>query len=225
MELFLLNINPLLQEDTFNKKLLEVSKSQQNKVNRLVKQNDRELCLGGQLILNLQLNSQGFNPLELNMSVTKYGKPYFDGVAFDFSVSHSYEYVAVAFSNNSIGCDIEKERKINPKIAERFFTTKEYKHIKDIENSEERKSTFFKIWTLKESYIKAVGKGLAQPLNSFEVEVEKLKGGEITIGEYNLHQYNLAGYKIAVCAKEPIDIKITHLDFNPNGYLVRKNLL
>ena len=37
-------------------------------------------------------------------------------------------------------------------------------------NSDEKINYFYDLWTLKESYIKTIGKGLYTPLNSFSIK-------------------------------------------------------
>ncbi len=69
-----------------------------------------------------------------------------------------------------VGVDIEKIRPIDFAIAERFFTASEYRLLMDTAE-QERLQLFYTLWTLKESYIKFVGKGLSIPLDSFAIEL------------------------------------------------------
>ncbi|MDY0393210.1 4'-phosphopantetheinyl transferase superfamily protein [Virgibacillus halophilus] len=86
-----------------------------------------------------------------------------------------------------------------------FFTGFEYR---DIIHSRNKNLACFEIWTLKESYLKAVGKGLAIPLHSFRVKNMDNNQIEIVDMEKNekvdfiCKQYTIAAdYKLAVCAK------------------------
>ena len=98
-------------------------------------------------------------------------------------------------SDKEIGCDIQQIKDINLSIADRFFTAEERKYVKCTED-------FFRIWTLKESFIKAIGKGLALPLNSFSI---KGLDSDKSYCEYNRELYEfkefdkMTGYCIAVC--------------------------
>ena len=84
-----------------------------------------------------------------------------------FSVSHCDDTVMVVASFYPIGCDIEKVRKIGLDVAEKFFLESE---IANIKTSSHPELAFFSYWTIKESYLKLIGKGLSEPLSSVEVD-------------------------------------------------------
>jgi 4'-phosphopantetheinyl transferase len=72
---------------------------------------------------------------------------------------------------NEIGIDIERVREVNEleSIANENFSAREIKYLTD---SSDKAITFFKIWTRKEAFIKAIGKGIHFPLKSFCVELK-----------------------------------------------------
>ena len=86
---------------------------------------------------------------------------------------------------------------------ERFFCPEEYLAL---QKGKMKKADcyFTELWTRKESYIKAVGKGMALDLASFCVlqdQVKFLKAGQT--GEWYLQSYDPAsGYILSVCAKK-----------------------
>lgn len=84
-----------------------------------------------------------------------------------FSIAHCGETVMVVASRFPIGCDIEKVRETKIEIAEKFFLPSEVQNIK---NSSHPDLVFLSYWTIKESYLKLLGKGLNQSLKSFEVD-------------------------------------------------------
>lgn len=91
--------------------------------------------------------------------VTEDGKPYSPLIeAPYFSISHSHHWVSVAFAQEvELGIDIEQlnaHHHVN-EISERFFTTDEHSRVLNLGTGE-----FFRIWTQKESWAKATGKGL-----------------------------------------------------------------
>lgn len=114
---------------------------------------DAKVCsLGGALLL-------GIAAKECNADIEKVvynqeGKPYIPGSDFCFSISHTKGYAAISFGNVPSGCDIQIEKDVNFKIAERFYTEKERTFVKDCPKD------FFKIWCRKESLYKLSGKNL-----------------------------------------------------------------
>ncbi|KEO78089.1 4'-phosphopantetheinyl transferase superfamily protein [Paenibacillus polymyxa] len=86
-----------------------------------------------------------------------------------FNISHSGDWVLCAISNNSVGIDVEYMKEVNLQIAECFFSTSEYQFILNHHSEEELKKRFYQIWTLKESYVKADGRGLRLPMKSFSM--------------------------------------------------------
>jgi 4'-phosphopantetheinyl transferase len=73
--------------------------------------------------------------------------------------------------DHEIGIDVENSiRKIDINIANRFFSKQESEVLgQTMEN--EKQNLFFDFWTLKESYIKARGRGLSIPLDKFSFTI------------------------------------------------------
>lgn len=104
----------------------------------------------------------------------QYGKPFlYNKPRFFFNVSHSANWVVCAISTKEVGVDIEKLKPIDMKIAKRFFDKREYHYIMSAADFATQVECFYDIWTLKESYVKYIGKGLHIPLNSFCVYKEE----------------------------------------------------
>src|SRR5262249_35309583 len=85
------------------------------------------------------------------------------------------------------------------------FSKTEIKAYKT-KNSEQRLDFFYELWTLKESYVKALGEGMSYPLAGFSMKILGEKAFiEVTNGmvaSWCFKKYNLFGqYKAAVCAK------------------------
>ena len=88
-----------------------------------------------------------------------------------FNLSNSDEMALVAFvRGREIGADIEylKPMPDCEQIAERFFSESERVVLRGIP-AQRKEEAFFNCWTRKEAYLKAVGEGLAAPLDSFDV--------------------------------------------------------
>ena len=116
-------------------------------------------------------------PNEWRFHKNKYGRPEIimsKGMPpLRFNLSHTNGIIVCAVAlKEDIGVDVEdmtrKSAIIN--IADRFFSAQEIKDLHAVANQRER---FFEYWTLKESYIKACGMGLALPLDQFSFHISQ----------------------------------------------------
>lgn len=112
-------------------------------------------------------------PHEWRMQRNSHGRP--DLVpeqaecALRFNVSHATTVVTCAVCRgHEIGVDVERtdRRGETVAIADRYFSAAESAALHALPASQQRRR-FFEYWTLKESYIKARGLGLALPLGKF----------------------------------------------------------
>jgi 4'-phosphopantetheinyl transferase len=91
----------------------------------------------------------------------------------EFNISHSHGLALLAFSLGSpVGIDVELIRSdvASEQIAERYFTPEEVAELRSLP-VKDRPEGFFRGWTRKEAYIKALGDGLQIPLGSFRVSL------------------------------------------------------
>jgi 4'-phosphopantetheinyl transferase len=103
------------------------------------------------------------------------GKPELAGAGQDvqFNLSHSGELALCAVTRGRrVGVDLEQVRPLENAgpIARRFFAPAEvaaFEHLPEAAKLE----GFFNCWTRKEAYIKALGDGLAAPLDQFTVSL------------------------------------------------------
>lgn len=89
-----------------------------------------------------------------------------------FNVSHADGIALLAFSRGrALGVDVEQVHRVLDidAIATRFFSAEEQKQLAIV--SEDRYAAFFRCWTRKEAYIKAIGEGLSLPLSQFDVSL------------------------------------------------------
>jgi 4'-phosphopantetheinyl transferase len=126
-------------------------------------------------------------PQEVHLFEDNYGKLHLipelqilKEVPFQFNLSHSGESIAAAFCLESeIGVDVEYNKpEIDVEgIANRFFSPREKDFILSLTEENQKRKAFYQIWTLKEAYIKALGKGLSISLSTFDVPIENLENG------------------------------------------------
>jgi 4'-phosphopantetheinyl transferase len=103
-------------------------------------------------------------PRTLEFSETKYGKPFLqpgqnrNGISFSCSSSQDIAVIGI-IKDSELGIDVEFVQKniILRQVSEQIFTRQEQSQI---ENSENGFQLFFELWTKKEAFAKASGKGI-----------------------------------------------------------------
>ncbi|WP_185897381.1 4'-phosphopantetheinyl transferase family protein [Paenibacillus zeisoli] len=154
-------------------------------------------------VLSQMLNCRA---AELEFGTNLYGKPILlgHGQNTSFNVSHSGDWVVMAAGpSGRIGIDIERINVMDPEVARQFYTKEEYNSILSHPLHQERLLQFFRIWTAKESYIKATGKGLSIPLDSFStVEGDAIAKVQLIEGDlWYFRTFSLEeGYVLTACA-------------------------
>jgi len=92
-----------------------------------------------------------------------------------FNLSHSAQLALVAIGPCELGVDLEKVRHLESRreIASRHFSKCEFDALEALP-AEERLPAFYRCWTRKEAYVKAIGTGLASALDVFDVSLGPL---------------------------------------------------
>lgn len=114
------------------------------------------------------------SPEQIRLRYEGQGKPSLDHRSdLEFSLAHTRNSVAIAVARGrSVGIDLETLRNDVDfeLIANNYFCNAEIDEI--FSAGPDVADTFFRYWTAKESYLKAIGTGLTVALNSFEVRAE-----------------------------------------------------
>ena len=103
------------------------------------------------------------------------GKPYsIDDPNLNFNMSNSGNLVAIAFSyDGEVGIDIEQIRYL-PDLDEMINTNFSANEIRFINaKPEQRINRFFRFWTIKESYLKAIGEGMRLTPDFLEFSIDE----------------------------------------------------
>src|SRR5262249_8152166 len=111
----------------------------------------------------------GVDPTRLAFRAGPRGKPYLEHPHdLYFNLSHSGQLALVAVSRSEVGVDLEKVRHLESllDIARRHFSPTEFAVLEGA-TEDARLDLFYRCWTRKEAYIKAVGEGLAMSLDGF----------------------------------------------------------
>lgn len=152
-------------------------------------------------LLRESLKSLGIPYCE-HTAITKnrYGKPSLtDFPNIKYNISHADGISACIVSEYECGIDCENVREYRPQVMKRAFSEDERNTVLSAPENE-RNLLFFRLWTLKEAYIKAIGMGLSFPMNKVNFSFEN---GRINsnITDCRFRQYILRGGKfvLAIC--------------------------
>lgn len=200
-----------------------VSEERRERVRKTKSPKAKTVCLLAEVLMRREIGKAlGVKEEEIVFSYTEQGKPYIENEDYHFSISHTENVIVFTDSRFPVGIDIEginagkasdEERaKRRLRVAGRFFTEKEYESVRnssfDRGNEFGTDGEFCRIWTMKEAYVKMVGKGLLIPLNSFDVDNM----------ESEAYYYNTMykGYCISVCREggEPEEVQLAECVVN-----------
>ncbi|XP_015898629.3 uncharacterized protein LOC107432083 [Ziziphus jujuba] len=136
------------------------------------------------------------DPKSLKFRKNRYGKPQVDWENADgrhppplhFNISHTSSLIACGVTVDSpIGIDVEeKNRKLKNHVlafARRYFSSQELEHLTAISDPEIQRQELVKLWTIKEAYVKALGRGFsAAPFKTFTIRFKaKTRGSHLSM--------------------------------------------
>ena len=169
-KIYAANVTALSNKALYHAAYGKVTDERRKKTDSFRFQRDRQLSLGAELLLMHGLKQYGLELNKIEYCYGKYGKPYLkDQPDIYFNLSHSEDIVICAVSPQEVGCDIEKIANANFSIAKKCFCENESEMLDSLKNPESKRELFFRLWTLKESFIKLTGMGMHMPMNSFYI--------------------------------------------------------
>jgi 4'-phosphopantetheinyl transferase len=185
-----------------------ISEAEIKKSKKFKNKNDTRLFLGGKMLSRKVISSiTGVDPRRLIFKSDRFGRPFlvFPKMEnFDFNLSHSCKLVILAIGNGKIGVDIEKIVPIDLDISENCFHKKEIEFIHSDKNK--KLDNFYKLWTLKESFIKLTGKGLSYPIKNIHFEfknncINLYQGSKKIEKKFKMYDVDKS-YKMALCLEK-----------------------
>lgn len=190
-----------------------LSQKESEKSERFAREQDKHSFLASSVMKKIICgNYLGCELESLEFEVNEFNKPKIKNQEnIHFNTSHSGDWLVFAFSSHPCGIDIEK---INPNfdyksILEMSFHPDE---IDFIQKSIQPINQFFKIWTSKESILKAEGTGLMDNLN----ELNTLKDfSNLPTGKkaWQINSFLIEGdYWCSLCLENPSP-KIKYFEF------------
>jgi 4'-phosphopantetheinyl transferase len=194
-----------------------LSDDERGRADRFVFDRDRHhyvVCRGA--LRHLLAGYLDRRPADLAFSYGHRGKPALEGLAagrLQFNVSHASGVAVVAITTGAaVGVDLEcLARTVEfEALARRFFSAGEADQLLSLPDAD-RRAGFFACWTRKEAYIKAIGDGLACPLDSFAVTLRPDQAPAFRwiatddAAAWTLRAFEPApGYVAAIAARAPI---------------------
>lgn len=214
IQVFVLQLEEVQYNSEFQDTLLQyLPEAGKLRVKDRLNNSSKLQTVAGELLARYSVGHYLGNPYqEIKLQFGEKGKPHIGNLEnVHFNISHSGNYVVCAVSTAEIGIDVERIRKVNLRIAERFFSPSEIDDLMACDE-ENQMQYFITLWTIKESYLKAIGRGLTQHLNSFTIVKSNnsylLTGNEEAEG-YGIETLQLNHeYMMAVCSPLP------HLPFD-----------
>lgn len=143
-------------------------------------ESDRLAYVGAHALVRSLLAGAGPYPADEWRFVSgEHGKPEIDPALASplrCNLSHSRGLVAAAVScRHDVGVDVERCDRV-PRfedLAQRYFTLEEVALVRS-DAIDGGRDAFFRLWTLKEAFIKATGEGLGRSLQSFAFALDPI---------------------------------------------------
>lgn len=185
----------------------------------------------GKMLLGIALREEyGIRKLPI-IEKREHGKPYFpDYAGIHFNISHAADMAVCVVAQSELGVDIEAARTVREALLRRVLTEAERDWFM---HSQDKEEAFIRLWTLKESYVKATGEGLGADFTKIEFQFPASLNGEVLFrrtdaekqyaaglpasGGYSFYQQKV-GRKtyLAVCIRQipfPDELKKLHIIF------------
>ena len=151
-----------------------LSPDERERCDRFWQEADRaRFAMARAMVRNMLSRYVALAPNEWRFRIEEYGRPEVAELPagapdLRFNLSHTEGLVACAVTvGRDVGLDVENvHRQLTHQVPERFFSPQEVADLRALPQ-EDQALVFFDYWTLKESYIKARGLGLALPLGQF----------------------------------------------------------
>lgn len=216
-----------------------LSPDERARMQRFRFERDRQIYLVAHALVRTALSRYATcAPSAWTFTVNEYGRPDITpGICarpLRFNLSHTHGLVAVAIAQGrDVGVDVEHmyPRSFDLDVAGHFFAPAEVAALR-AQPAEARRDRFFAYWTLKESYIKARGMGLALPLDqfAFDLAADLDRGDDIVLAvdprlqddgrRWWFHQRRVGPeHRLAVALRrepgEPVSLQVAALD--PGG--------
>lgn len=192
---------------------IEIKKAQ-----RFFKEIDRNRFIIYRAILKLLLGA--YTKLEVKNIYLDYDfnkKPYLASHPWlHFNISHSENFAAIVISRKKVGIDIEylsEDFKFSDLLPDIFNDNERL----IIQNAPDKKRTFYTLWTRKESFVKALGKGIDEDFKYIpcsdglhNLDFKLIKNSQ----NWQVYSFDLADYYLAAVTFEGLSSASFNLEMH-----------
>lgn len=168
---YAINIEEITDINKIKVLLNDISIERKNRIIKFYFTKDKVRCLLAEALVRYALcDKYSFKYEKIIFGYSKYGKPL---LASDnnihFNLSHSGEWVVCAIGDTLMGIDVEEMRNTQLPSVCKSFSEQEIQFLDNMPK-ENQVEAFYRIWTLKESFVKYNGFGLSYPFESFSLD-------------------------------------------------------
>ncbi|MBQ6797637.1 MAG: 4'-phosphopantetheinyl transferase superfamily protein [Oscillospiraceae bacterium] len=206
MQIYYLNTDLLRDNALFDRLLAQCSTQRAARIREIRSERERRNRLAASCLLDVALRTRQTREKDAVYVYSDAGKPEIPALQdFYFSISHSGSTAVLAVSDVPVGVDVQKPDPIPDKLLRRYFTPRETASAKS-----------GRLWTLKESYGKLTGEGVAvleRTELSFDEEIRILRDGivqPVCFREFRLEN----GCFLATCFHENPSLSIEMIEVN-----------
>jgi 4'-phosphopantetheinyl transferase len=162
-------------------------------------------CLAAEALLRHALGERhGLGAGQWEVAIGPHGKPFLTGQpGIHFNLSHAGPWVACAVHDAPVGIDVEAAQAMDPLPAASIMAAGELSHFRQLP-AQAGQDYFYRLWTLKESLVKALGVGLSLDPRSITLRLEPqpitASHASLALGGLTLRELPLPeGHRAALC--------------------------
>ena len=194
----------LTGKSIFSRCLQSLPISRREKIMKYKNENAACLSMAAGLLLKKAFSDLGLDSDNYEEVIDIYGRPSFLNCPVDYNLSHSGKIAMCCLCDFSkVGCDIEIIQNASYRIAGHFYAVEENSLLNSLSNETERNEMFYRIWTLRESYGKCIGRGLNIPRGEYHIDFLDNSPQLIdckTNSSFKLYEiFSVPGYSASIC--------------------------
>ena len=159
---------------------------------------DSARLTGAGLLLRAALCRAGIPPTQQLLRRSPWGKPELADGRCHISLSHSGRWAACAVDKAPVGVDVESAR-CTMAIARRYFHPEELAFLASLPEPAQPEA-LARLWTGKEAFAKAVGRGLQTGLSRFCLHPDGAVTQPFLPREYHIDWYQIDGMTLALAS-------------------------